>query len=205
MILNKGTSKQMEYSTQIMFFKYHINTVALLFIAILYVKDKFFVGISLFIGYCSVLLPFLYPLLINADSIMQFFIKFSSFGANLILLFCFSISIINFIHTKQINMHNIFFGFCFGFFISVISAIVGIVIMYVLSMFFETTKNFFCAMIVESILLAFIVLFLLGKIFYTFYRNISKQIFFIMWFFGGSLALVINFWYYLVAFIERVL
>ena len=187
-----------------MFFKYHINIVALCFIAILYVKDKFFIGISLFIGYCSVLLPFLYQFLINTDSIMQFFIKFSSFGANLILIFCLSISTINFIHTKQINTHNIFFGFCFGFFISVISAIVSIVIMYVLSMFFETTKSFLRAMIAESILLAFIALSLLGKIFYIFYRNVPKQIFFIVWFFGGSLALSINFWYYLVAFIERV-
>ena len=204
MILNNGTSKQMEYSAQIMFFKYHLNIVALFFIAILYVKDKFFVGISLFIGYCSVLSPFLYPLLINADSIMQFFINFSSFGANLILIFCFSISIRNFIHAKQINTHNIFFGFCFGFFISVISAIVSIVIMYVLSIFFETTKSFLCAMIAESILLAFIMLSLLGNTFYTFYRNVPKQIFFIVWFFGGSLALSINFWYYLVAFIERV-
>ena len=145
-----------------MYFVYHLNIFALFFAVLFYRKSAFLVGLPLFFGYCvSIIVLFLlnHPM----HSYVKIFSVLYDFGVGLIFVLCVFASAERLKRYRALDGQNIVVGFGLGFFIFILSVLVSLILLYGLSLLFNSYKAFLYFLIVESLALGLFLLYFFAK------------------------------------------
>lgn len=151
-----------------MYFVYHLSIFALFFAVLFYRKSAFLVGLPLFFGYCvSIIVLFLlnHPI----HSYVKIFSVLYNFGMGLIFVLCVFANIVasaeRLKRYRALDGQNLIVGFGLGFFIFILSVLVSLILLYGLSLLFNSYKAFLYFLIVESLALGLFLLYFLQKMF----------------------------------------
>lgn len=145
-----------------MYFVYHLNIFALFFAVLFYRKSAFLVGLPLFFGYCvSIIVLFLlnHPI----HSYVKIFSVLYDFGVGLIFVLCVFASAERLKRYRALDGQNLIVGFGLGFFIFILSVLVSLILLYGLSLLFNSYKAFLYFLIVESLALGLFLLYFFCK------------------------------------------
>ncbi len=190
-----------------MFFIYHVNIFTLFFTILFYRQNKLLVGLPLFFGYCISII-ILYLLNNPIQSYVRIFSVLYNLGAGLIFVLCVFLDIKRFKSGYKImDIQNLFFGFCLGFFIFILSVLLSIALFYGISLLFSSHGAFLHFLILQSLFLGLYLLYFLAQNVYMLWGKIKgyrqEKVYGIV-FVVGTITLMLNFLPYVVEFFKRI-